>query len=79
MASQEGFFKNKGALFDETNYAFQGVRMRTYLMAIGFYIWKSVVNGYTTTTTPPTDVARKKTSGHNAKSMIAILSGISES
>jgi hypothetical protein len=77
MASQEGFFTNKGPFFDETNYAFQSVRMRTYLMDIGFYIWKSVVNGYTTTTTPPTDAARKKTSEHNAKSMNAILSGIS--
>jgi hypothetical protein len=46
MASQEGFFTNKVPLFDGTNYAFWSVRMWTYLMDLGFDIWKSFVNGY---------------------------------
>jgi hypothetical protein len=53
--------------------------MQTYLMALGFDIWKSVVTGYTTPTTPPTDVVGKKPSENNAKSMNAILCGLSES
>jgi hypothetical protein len=48
MASQEGFSTNKAPLFDRTNYAFWSIRMQTYLMALGFDIWKSVVTGYTT-------------------------------
>jgi hypothetical protein len=79
MASQERFSTNKAPLFDETNYALWRIRMRTYLMALGFDVWKSVVNGYTTPTNPPIDVARKKPSENNAKSMDAILCGLLES
>jgi hypothetical protein len=39
----------------EQNYAFWSIRMQTYLMALGFDIWKSVMIGYTTPKTPPTD------------------------
>jgi hypothetical protein len=48
-------------------------------MDLGFDIWKSVVTGYTTPTTPPTDVARKNPSENNAKSMNSILCGLSKS
>jgi hypothetical protein len=30
--------------------------MKTYLMALGFYIWKSIVTGCTTPTSPPMDM-----------------------
>jgi hypothetical protein len=56
MAGQEGFSTNKAPLFDKTNYAFWSIRMQTYLMALGFDIWKSFMTGYTTPTTPPIDV-----------------------
>jgi hypothetical protein len=48
-------------------------------MALGFDIWKSIMTGYTTPTTPPTDAVGKKPSENNAKSMNAILCGLSES
>jgi hypothetical protein len=48
-------------------------------MALGFDIWKSVVTGYTTPKTPPTDTVGKKASENDAKSMNAILCGLSES
>jgi hypothetical protein len=60
MASQEGFSTNKAPLFDGTNYAFWSIRMQTYLMDLGFDIWKSVVTGYTTPKTPPTDNVREE-------------------
>jgi hypothetical protein len=52
--------------------------MRTYLMALGFDFWKSIVTGYIAPTNPPTDVIGKKPSEKNAKAMNAILCGISE-
>jgi hypothetical protein len=48
-------------------------------MDLGFDIWKSVVTGYTTPTTPPTDAGQKEASENNAKSMNAILCSLSES
>jgi hypothetical protein len=48
-------------------------------MALGFDIWKSVVTGYTTPTTPPIDATGKNPSENNAKSMNVILCGLSES
>jgi hypothetical protein len=46
MASQEGFSTNMDLLFDGTNYAFWSIRMQTYLVALGFDIWQSLVTGY---------------------------------
>jgi hypothetical protein len=34
-------------LVDGTNYASWSIRMKTYLMALGFDIWESVTTGYT--------------------------------
>jgi hypothetical protein len=53
--------------------------MQSYLMDIGFDIWKSVVIGYTSPNTPPTYNVAKKASEHNEKSMNVILCGLSES
>jgi hypothetical protein len=39
-ASQEGFSTNRAPFFDMTNYAFWSIRMRTYIMAPIFDIWK---------------------------------------
>jgi hypothetical protein len=78
MACQEGLSTHKASLFDGTNYAFWSIRTQTYLMALGFDIWKSIVIGYIVPTTPPMYVIRKKASDHNEKSMNVILSGLSE-
>jgi len=53
--------------------------MQTYLMALGFDIWKSFATGYTSPKTPPTYVVGKNPSEHNAKAMNAILCGLLES
>ncbi|KAH9308310.1 hypothetical protein KI387_036221, partial [Taxus chinensis] len=76
---QEGFSSNKAPLFDGTNYAFWSVRMRTYLMALGFDIWQSVAVGYIIPSTPPIDQASKKAFENNAKAMNAILCGLLDS
>jgi hypothetical protein len=79
MDKQEGFSTNRAPLFDGSNYAFWSIRMRTYLMALGFDIWSAVKNGYTTPTTPPVDAAGKRLSDNNAKAMNAILCGLEDS
>ena len=48
-------------------------------MSLGFDILKSVVTGYTTPTTLPTDTIEKKDSENDAKSMNTILCVLSES
>jgi hypothetical protein len=53
--------------------------MKTYLMALGFDILESIVTVYTSPTTPPTSVVRKKENENNEKSMNAILCGLLES
>lgn len=81
MAGHDGYgFSSKRApLFDRTNYAFWSIRMETYLSALGFDIWQSVVDGYKTLATSPTNVAGKKLSECNAKAKNAILCGLPES
>jgi hypothetical protein len=44
-----------------------------------FDIWKSVVDGYTAPTTPPTDVAGKKICNDNSREVNAILGGLKNS
>jgi hypothetical protein len=79
MVGQEGFSTNRDLLlFDRTNYAFWSIRMQTYLMALGFDIWKSIMIGYIAPTTPPTNAIGKNPSENNVKSMNSILCGLSE-
>jgi hypothetical protein len=78
MASQNGFSRNRAPSLDAKNYAFWSIRMRTYIMAFGFDIWQSDVIGYTTPTTPPTYVVKKKLNEHNTKYMNVILCGLSK-
>jgi hypothetical protein len=60
MAGQEGFSTNRAMLFNITNYALWSIRMQTYLMALGFDIWKLVMIGYTMPTTPPSYMVEKR-------------------
>jgi hypothetical protein len=41
-------------------YAFWSVRMKIYLMDLGYDVWKAIESGYTTPSTPPTDIVEKK-------------------
>jgi hypothetical protein len=70
MDCKEGIPTNRAPLFDGTNYASWSIRMKTYLMALGFGIWESVTTGYTYE-------VGKESSEHNAKEIDVILSGLS--
>jgi len=48
-------------------------------LALGFDIWKFVVDGYTAPTTPPKDVAEKKICNDNSRAVNAILGGLTNS
>jgi hypothetical protein len=53
--------------------------MKTYVQAQGFDVWKSVVDGYTTPTTPPPDRDRNKLSEKHSRDKNNILNGLYES
>jgi hypothetical protein len=63
-------------MFDGQNYAFWSRRMKTFVQAQGFDVWKEVVDGYTTPTTPPIDKDGKKLSENNSRDKNAILNGL---
>ena len=66
-------------VFDGRNYAFQNKRMKTFLQTQGFDVWQSIVDGYTTPTTPPTNKYGKKLSENNSKAKGTILSSLVDS
>jgi hypothetical protein len=77
MTSHEGTSASKHPLFDETNFAFWNIRMRTYLMALGVDVWDVVEIGYT----KPVVLASKEDKlefSFNSKGMDAILNGLVE-
>jgi hypothetical protein len=65
--------------FDGQNYTFWNKRMKTFLQAQGFDVWKSIVDGYTTPATPPTDRDGKKLSENNSKDKGTILRSLVDS
>jgi hypothetical protein len=79
MVSQEGLSTNMDLFFYETNYSFLSIRMKTYLMDLGFENFPSFVTSYTVPTMPPTYAVRKNPSENIAKAMNSILCGLSES
>jgi hypothetical protein len=52
--------------------------MRTYIQAQGFQVWKSIVDGYTTPTVPPTNDKAVKIGENNSKDTNALLNGLSD-
>jgi len=58
MDCKEGLPTNIAHSFDGTNYASWSIRMKTYLMALGFGIWESITTCYI-------DEAEKESSEHN--------------
>jgi hypothetical protein len=79
MDKHEGFSTNKAPLFDGSNYVFWSIKMKTYLMALGFNIWSVVENGYTTPATPPVDTIGKRFNENNSKAKNEILCSLEES
>lgn len=77
MASQDGMVTKKVPLFSGTNYAFWKLRMRTYLMSLCADVWNAMMDAYEEKTFSISKDDMLELS-HNAKAMIAILSGIYE-
>ena len=59
MYQQEGMLNNKAPLFNGGGYALWKIRMKIFLLALGFDIWKFVVYGYNAPTTSPKDAVGK--------------------
>jgi hypothetical protein len=52
--------------------------MKTYIQAQVFQVWKSIVDGYTTPTVPPTNEKEVKLGENNSKAKNALLNGLSD-
>jgi hypothetical protein len=76
MDQQEGMSSNKAPLFKGDDYALCKIRMKIYLLALGFDDCKSIENGYTTPATPPTNTAGKNIYNDNSGEVNAILGGL---
>jgi hypothetical protein len=79
MDQQEGMSSNKAPLFNGGGYALWKIRMKKFMLALGFDIWKSIVDGYTSPTTPPKDVVGKKIYNENSREINEILRGLRNS
>jgi hypothetical protein len=76
MDQQEGISNKKAPLFNGGGYALWKIRMKKFMLSLGFDIWQSIVDGYTTPTTPPKDVADKKNCNDNSRAVNGILGGL---
>jgi hypothetical protein len=71
-------YKNGIPHFDGHKYTFWSIRMKTYIQAQWFEIWKSIVDGYTILAIPPTNEKAMKLGQNNSKATNALLNGLSE-
>jgi hypothetical protein len=76
---RNNMYKNGIPQFDGQNYAFWRRRMKTYVQAQGFEVWKSIVDGYKEPVVPPTNENGRKLSLNNSKAKNAILNGLVDS
>jgi hypothetical protein len=65
--------------FDGEYYAFWRRRMKTHIHALGFDVWRSIVDGYKAPTIPPTDKDGKKLEENNSRATSALLNGLTKS
>jgi hypothetical protein len=77
MSSHEGNSTKKAPLFNGTSFSLVKVRMRTYIMALGAYVWDVVDIGYVKLVVLANKDDKLEFS-FNAKAMNVILSGIAE-
>jgi hypothetical protein len=66
-------------IFYGHNYAFCNKRMKFFLQVQGFDVWQSVLDGYTTPSTPLIDKYGNKLSKNNSKAKRTILSSTTDS
>jgi hypothetical protein len=76
---RNNMYKHGIPQFDGKKYALWSRRMKTYIQAQGFEIWKSIVDGYKEPTVPPTNERAIKLSQNNSKTTNALLNGLGES
>jgi hypothetical protein len=69
-------YKNGIPQFDGQKYAFWSIRMKAYIQAHGFQVWKSIVDGYIAPTVPPTSDKTMKLSENNSKAINALLNDL---
>jgi hypothetical protein len=79
MDQQEEMSNNKSPLFNGEGYALWKIRIKNFMLALGFNIWQSVVDCYTAPTTPPKDVVGKKISNDNSRAVNGILARLTNS
>ena len=72
-------YKNGMPQFDGQKYALWSRRMKTYIQAQGFEIWKLVVDGYKEPVVLPTNERAIKLDQNNSKAKNALLNGLGES
>jgi hypothetical protein len=70
------YAKIEALVFDSQNFTFWNKRMKTFLQTEGFDVWKSVVDGYKTPFTPPTNKYGNKLNKNNSKTKSTILSNL---
>jgi hypothetical protein len=76
MDQQEGMSSNRAPIFKGDNYALWSIRMRSYLMELGFNVWLSLIRGYYVPKTAPSDTTTKKLCNDNSRVSNAILGGL---
>jgi hypothetical protein len=79
MDQQEGMSNKKKPFFNGGGYALWKIRMKNFMLDLGFYIWQSIVDGYTAPTTPPKDAIGKKICNYNSKAVNVIIGGLTNS
>ena len=73
----ESVSSNTILIFDGNNYVLWSDRVKTFLLAIGVYVWLSVENGYNPSKNPLTDPDEKKACNCNYKARHNILNELS--
>jgi hypothetical protein len=73
------YVKIRVSQFDGNNHALWTRRMKTYIQEQGFDVWKVVVDGYTTPTTPPTYRGKNKLNENKSRDTNEIFNGLDHS
>jgi hypothetical protein len=74
-----GYSKIGVPRFDGQDYAFWSIRMKTYVQARGFDVWRGVVDGYKAPATPPTYKDGKKFEENYSRARNLIMNGLTKS
>jgi hypothetical protein len=77
MTIHDGISTNRPPLFDQTNFAFWKIRMRTHLMSLGVDVWDVVETRYVKLVVLASKDDKMEFS-FNEKAMNAILNGLAE-